>query len=133
MQKYSGHKALVTGGLGFIGSNLAIRLVELGANVTIVDSCIEGCGSNIRNIASIAKDVRVARYDIGDAASIRPLLQGTEMVFNQAGEISHSMDCPERDLDLNTRSQMLFLRECGGMTQAALWNAGVLEKAPVSA
>jgi UDP-glucose 4-epimerase len=114
VETFAGRRVLVTGGLGFIGSNLATRLVQLGAAVTIVDACIPGCGSNVRNIASIARDVRVARYDIGQADSIRPLLKNVDLIFNLAGEISHrhSMDYPERDLDINTRSQMLFVREC---------------------
>lgn len=114
MKTYAGRRVLVTGGLGFIGSNLAIRLVELGASVTIVDDCVLGCGGNVRNISSVARDVRVARVDIGDADSIRPLLNNVEVVFNLAGEISHrhSMEYPERDLDINGRSQMLFVREC---------------------
>ena len=114
METYAGRRVLVTGGLGFIGSSLAIRLVEQGASVIIVDSCVTGCGSNVRNIAPIAHDVQIARYDIGETDSIRPLLKRVDLIFNLAGEISHrhSMEYPERDLDINTRSQMLFLREC---------------------
>ena len=114
MQFYAGNRVLITGGLGFIGSNLAIRLVELGARVTIVDAGIAGCGGNLRNIAPIAGDVRVAQCDIGDAAGVRPLLKSLDVIFNLAGEISHShsMEYPARDLEINTRSQMLFLREC---------------------
>jgi UDP-glucose 4-epimerase len=115
LNSYTNKRVLVTGGLGFIGSNLAIRLVELGARVTIVDCGVAGCGANIRNVATIASDVRIARHDIADADSIRPLLKNLDVIFNLAGEISHthSMDYPERDLDINTRAQMLFLRECG--------------------
>ena len=113
MEFYAGRRVLVTGGLGFIGSNLALRLVQLGARVTIVDACIAGCGGNLRNIAPVARDVRVAQCDISDTPSIRPLLKGIEVIFNLAGEISHShsMEYPGRDLEINTRSQMLFLRE----------------------
>jgi UDP-glucose 4-epimerase len=111
---YVARRVLVTGGLGFIGSNLAIRLVQLGASVTIVDSCIEGCGGNLLNIAPVSRDVRVAQCDISNAAGMRPLLKGIDVVFNLAGEISHShsMEYPDRDLEINLRSQMLFLREC---------------------
>ena len=114
MEFYAGNRVLVTGGLGFIGSNLAIRLVELGATVTIVDACIAGCGGNLRNVAPVTRDVHVVQCDIGDAAGIRPRLKGINVIFNMAGEISHShsMEYPERDLEINTRSQMLFLREC---------------------
>ncbi len=114
MQFYTGKRVLVTGGLGFIGSNLAIRLVRLGAKVTIVDSSIEGCGGNLNNIAPVSGDVRLVRGDIADSGGLRPLLRGLDLVFNLAGEISHShsMEYPERDLDINCRSQMLFLRFC---------------------
>jgi UDP-glucose 4-epimerase len=114
VKSYVGGRVLITGGLGFIGSNLAIRLVELGARVTIVDSCVPGCGGNVRNISSIARDVNLARFDIAETDSLRPLLKRVDVIFNLAGEISHrhSMDYPERDLDINARSQMLFLREC---------------------
>jgi UDP-glucose 4-epimerase len=114
VESFAGKRVLVTGGLGFIGSNLAIRLVELGAKVTIVDSCIAGCGGNLKNIAPIAHDVTVSRHDIGNAEAMRPLLKRVEVIFNLAGEISHrhSMEYPERDLDLNTRAHMLFMREC---------------------
>jgi UDP-glucose 4-epimerase len=90
-------------------------LVELGASVTIVDACTLGCGANLHNIAPIAHDVRLAKYDIGDTDSIRPLLRHTDLIFNLAGEISHthSMEDPDRDLEINARSQMLFVRECG--------------------
>jgi len=111
---YEGKPVLVTGGLGFIGSNLAIRLVELGARVTIVDSCVAGCGANYRNIASIARDVTVVEADIGDARAMASLLRDTDVVFNLAGEVSHthSVDYPERDLELNTVSQLAFLHQC---------------------
>jgi UDP-glucose 4-epimerase len=114
VQFYSARRVLVTGGLGFIGSNLAIRLVQLGARVTIVDSCIEGCGSNLQNISPVSRDVRVAQCDISEADRIRSLLKGIDIIFNLAGEISHShsMEYPERDLEINTRSQLLFLQAC---------------------
>ena len=114
MRFYRGRRVLVTGGLGFIGSNLAVRLVQLGAQVTIVDASIAGCGANVRNISSISRDVRLARHDIANAASVGPLAKGAEVIFNLAGEISHrhSMEYPERDLDVNARAQMLFVRAC---------------------
>jgi UDP-glucose 4-epimerase len=114
MESYAGKRVLVTGGLGFIGSNLAIRLVELGSKVTIVDPCIPGCGGNVHNISSISRDVRLEKIDISQTDTIRPLLKRVEVIFNLAGEISHrhSMDYPDRDLDLNARAQMLFVREC---------------------
>lgn len=114
MDSYAGRRVLVTGGLGFIGSNLAIRLVKLGARVTIVDACIPGCGGNEKNISPISRNAKIAKLDISDIDSIRPLLKRVDVIFNLAGEISHShsMEDPERDLDINARSQMVFVREC---------------------
>ncbi len=108
---YQGKKVLVTGGLGFIGSNLAIRLVELGASVTVVDSSRSGCGANPYNLAPVAEQVRVIPADIGDPHLFQDALQGLDAVFNLAGEVSHvhSMAVPERDLEINTVAQLRFL------------------------
>jgi UDP-glucose 4-epimerase len=112
--EFLGKRALVTGGLGFIGSNLAIRLVELGARVTIVDASIPGCGANPFNIQPAAGRVRVIPRDIGQAGAFSDVLRETQVIFNLAGEVSHvrSMECPERDLEINTLAQLRFLREC---------------------
>lgn len=114
MVSYTGKQVLVTGGLGFIGSNLVIRLVEAGAKVTVADSGVIGCGANRRNIDPVASDVEVLDFDIGDIDRARHLLKRTQCIFNLAGEVSHihSMDFPERDLEINTRAQLRFLREC---------------------
>lgn len=108
---YQGKRVLVTGGLGFIGSNLAIRLVELGASVTIVDSSRPGCGANPYNIQPVADKVNVIRLDIAEAQQFRETLRSCEVVFNLAGEVSHvhSIEVPERDLEINTVSQLRFL------------------------
>ena len=111
---YKNKEVLVTGGLGFLGSNLTIRLVDLGARVTVVDSLVAGCGGNLYNLASVRGRVRVVRSDIGTERRIRELLAGTEIVFNLAGEISHthSMRFPKRDAELNAVSQLAFLEQC---------------------
>jgi len=111
---YSNRKVLVTGGLGFIGSNLALRLVRAGARVTIVDSEVAGCGANRHNIAGAERDLRVIAADVGDAEALAGEIRGCALVFNLAGEISHihSMRDPARDAALNAASQLRFLEEC---------------------
>lgn len=111
---FTGKRALVTGGLGFIASNLSIRLSDLGADVTIVDSSVAGCGANAFNIDPVKHRVRVIRGDIGEPAVVREAIAGCHVVFNLAGEISHihSMQFPERDLQINTVAQLRFLMEC---------------------
>jgi UDP-glucose 4-epimerase len=111
---YRNRRVLVTGGLGFIGSNLAVRLVRAGAEVVIVDSAVEGCGANRRNIAEVESSVHVISADAGDDAALAPELRGCEVVFNLAGEISHlhSMRQPQRDAQINATSQLGFLEAC---------------------
>jgi UDP-glucose 4-epimerase len=113
-QSYRGARALVTGGLGFLGSHLAARLVELGAEVTIVDSLIPEYGGNPYNIRDIADRVRVNVSDLRDPWSIRHLVKGQDYVFNLAGQVSHidSMGDPQTDLDINCKSQLSLLEAC---------------------
>jgi UDP-glucose 4-epimerase len=111
---YEGARALVTGGLGFIGSHLSKKLVELGAAVTIVDSLIPEYGGNPYNIREFADRVHVNYSDIRDPWSIRYLVHGQDYIFNLAGQVSHidSMTDPETDLDINCRSQLSLLQAC---------------------
>ena len=110
-QSYDGSRALVTGGLGFIGSHLAKRLVELGAGVTIVDSLIPEYGGNLYNVREIAGRAHVNYSDIRDPWSIRQLVQGQDYIFNLAGQVSHldSMEDPQTDLDINCTAQLSLL------------------------
>lgn len=111
---YRRRSVLLTGGLGFIGSNLAIRLAGMGARVTVVDACTPGCGWNLENIQPIASRIEVIERDIADAAALRSVISEAEVIFNLAGEVSHihSMELPERDLEINARAQLRFLIEC---------------------
>ena len=112
---YPGKRVIVTGGLGFIGSNLALELARLGAKVTVIDSAIEGCGANPDNLAgSPAGSIEVIQSDLGETAHFEGRLREVSRIFNLAGEISHSrsMSDPERDLTLNTISQLRFLLAC---------------------
>ena len=105
-------KVVVTGGLGFIGSNLTLRLAALGARVTVVDSAVRGCGANPHNLAGAS--VRLVHADVGDPRLLAGELAGAAAIFNLAGEISHihSVQFPERDAALNAQAQLAFLQEC---------------------
>lgn len=111
---FSSKRVLITGGLGFIGSNLAIKLVELGAKVTIVDSLIPEYGGNFFNIVGIEDNVKVNISDVRDEHSMRYLVQGQDVLFNLAGQTSHmdSMQDPMTDLEINCRSQLSILEVC---------------------
>jgi UDP-glucose 4-epimerase len=111
---YAGRRVLITGGLGFIGSNLAIRLAGEGAEVSIVDSSVAGCGANLHNIAPVRDRVNLVAAGICDAELFRDQLARAEIIFNLAGEISHthSMEFPERDLQINAVAQLQFLLAC---------------------
>jgi UDP-glucose 4-epimerase len=107
-------RALITGGLGFIGSNLARRLVELGAHVVLVDSLVPEYGGNLFNIDGIESRVRVNISDVRDEYSMRTLIQGQDLLFNLAGQTSHidSMQDPDTDLEINARAQLSILETC---------------------
>jgi len=107
-------KVLITGGLGFIGSNLARRLVDLEARVVIVDSLIPQYGGNLFNIHGIENRVQVNIADIRDQYSMNHLVKGQDYIFNLAGQVSHidSMEDPHTDLEINCRSQLSILEAC---------------------
>ncbi len=112
---FGGLRVLVTGGLGFIGSNLARRLLTLGAaEVVLVDSLIPEYGGNLFNISGIEKDVTVNIADVRDEHSMRQLVRGKDVLFNLAGQTSHvdSMTDPYTDLEINCRAQLFILEAC---------------------
>jgi nucleoside-diphosphate-sugar epimerase len=113
-QLFEGKNVLVTGGLGFIGSNLAIRLVGLGANVTLVDSLIPEYGGNHFNIDPVREMVRVNYSDVRDEHSMKYLIRNQDFLFNLAGQTSHldSMSDPYTDLEINTRAQLYIMESC---------------------
>jgi len=111
---FAGRRVLITGALGFIGSNLARRLTSIGARVLLVDSLIPEYGGNLFNIAGIEPLVQVNVSDVRDAHSMRYLVQGQDYLFNLAGQTSHmdSMSDPDTDLEINCRSQLSILEAC---------------------
>jgi UDP-glucose 4-epimerase len=105
---------MITGGLGFIGSNLAHQLVALGADVILVDSLIPDYGGNLFNIDGIADRVRVNVADIRQQSTMNYLVKDRDVIFNLAGQVSHidSMKDPYADLEINCRSQLTILEAC---------------------
>jgi len=111
---FSGARVLVTGGLGFIGSTLGIRLADLGADVLLVDSLIPEYGGNLFNIAGYEGKLKVNIADVRDEFSMDYLVQGRDFLFNLAGQTSHldSMRDPYTDLEINCRAQLSILEAC---------------------
>ncbi|HWJ54667.1 MAG TPA: NAD-dependent epimerase/dehydratase family protein [Vicinamibacterales bacterium] len=118
---YRGRRVMVTGGLGFIGSNLARRLVALGADILLVDSLIDDYGGHLFNIDGIESQVRVNIADIRQATTMNYLVRDREVIFNLAGQVSHidSMRDPYTDLEINCRSQLTLLEACRNHNPAA--------------
>lgn len=114
LNAFDGRRCLVTGGLGFIGANLAGRLVELGADVMLVDSLIPTYGGNLFNIQGLENKLRVNIADVRDENSMDYLVRGQDYIFNLAGQISHldSMVDPYTDMEINCRSQLSILEAC---------------------
>ena len=111
---FAGARTLITGGAGFIGSNLARRLVADGASVVLMDSLIPTYGGNLYNLHDIRDRVELNITDVRDRHSIRALLRDVDIVFNLAGQTSHldSMTDPFTDLDINAAAQLSILEAC---------------------
>lgn len=111
---FKGKNVLITGGLGFIGSNLAHRLVDLEANVLIVDSLIPQYGGNLFNVHDIKDKITINIADIRDQHGMNYLVRDHDYIFNLAGQVSHidSMEDPYTDLDINCRAQLSLLEAC---------------------
>lgn len=113
-EAFEGKRALVTGGLGFIGSNLAHRLVAAGAQVTILDLLIPESGGSLYNVEAIRDRVRIEIGDIRDGPLVAGLLAGQDFIFNLAGQVSHpgSMQDPQTDLEINAAAHLQILELC---------------------
>lgn len=111
---FSGRRVLITGGLGFIGSHLAQKLVKLGAYVTLVDSLIPQYGGNLFNIKNVKDQLTVNISDVRDSHAMAYLVKGQDYLFNLAGQTSHidSMQDPRTDLDINAAAQLSILEAC---------------------
>jgi UDP-glucose 4-epimerase len=111
---YQGRRVMITGGVGFIGSNLARQLVELGAEVLLVDSLIPDYGGNLYNIQDIASRLRLNVADVRMQTTMEALVRDQDVIFNLAGQVSHidSMRDPYTDLEINCRAQLSILEAC---------------------
>jgi UDP-glucose 4-epimerase len=111
---FANRNVLITGGAGFIGSNLAARLVGLGARVTVLDNLLPGCGGNLFNLEPIQDRIRIKIMDLRDDRGLEPLVEGQDYLFNLAGRSSHmdSMRDPYGDLDANCRAHLAILEAC---------------------
>lgn len=112
--QFNNKDILITGGLGFIGSNLAIRLVALGARVTIIDSLYPQYGGNVFNVESIKNHVDIQIFDVRETSKVEALLKNKDFLFNLAGQTSHldSMLEPQTDLEINAAAQLSILEAC---------------------
>jgi len=121
MEGFRNKEVLITGGLGFIGSNLAIELVRLGSRVTIVDNMLPRQGGNLFNIKEIEEKVRVNFSDVRNELSMNHLVKGKDYVFHLAGQVNHvdSMRNPIQDLDINCRGTLVLLEALKGNNRSA--------------
>jgi len=113
-KSYRDKNVMVTGGLGFIGSTLAIRLSELGARVIVVDSLIDDYGGSLFNLHGYEDRIRINIADVRTTSTMNYLVRGQHYIFNLAGQVSHldSMEDPYTDLEINCRSQLSILESC---------------------
>jgi len=119
---FDGAQVLITGGAGFIGSTLALRLVELGARVTLVDAMIPGYGGNLFNIAAIRERVWLNISDVRDAAGMNHLVRDKDYVFHLAAQVSHmrSLSDPFPDIDINIKGTAVVLEACKAHNRRAI-------------
>lgn len=114
LKRMDGSRTLITGGLGFIGSNIAHKLVSLGAEVTILDACLDPYGWNFANIKEIKNSVKFIKGDIRDAKTMGETVRNQDYIFNCAAQVSHvdSMKNPYLDIDINCRGNITLLEAC---------------------
>jgi UDP-glucose 4-epimerase len=122
-EKFRGRHALISGGLGFIGSNLARALTEAGARVTIVDCELDGSGANSANLAGLEGRIELIRADLRDTGRISPVLGDVNFVFHLAAQTGHmdSMRDPQRDLTNNALGTAALLDACRNSCPRAMW------------
>ena len=122
MNSFADARILITGGLGFIGSNLAARLLREGARVTLCDAMIEGYGGNLANVREIRSEVAVNFADVRDETVMGQLVEGQDIVFHLAAQVSHvmSLSDPYPDIDINIKGTAAVLEACRKRNPQAL-------------
>jgi UDP-glucose 4-epimerase len=122
MRSLAGKNVLITGGLGFIGSNLAIRLVSDGARVAVCDAMIEGYGGNFANVREVLHDLDIHTSDVRDEEEMARLVEGRDVVFHLAAQVSHvlSLSNPYPDIDINIKGTAAVLEACRKRNPGAL-------------
>jgi nucleoside-diphosphate-sugar epimerase len=110
----SGKKVLITGGLGFIGSNLAQRLVKTGAEVTVYDACLDPYGWNRANLREVEQDIKVVVADVRDAETLAEHVKGKDLVYHLAAQVGReiSMENPALDTDINCNGTLNLCQIC---------------------
>lgn len=111
---FNGKQVLVTGGMGFIGSNLVLRLHKLGARVIVIDTLNPNYGGNPFNLATIKDQIQIHIADIGDEQKVSRIIPQLDFIFNMAGQVSHidSMSDPLHDLEVNAASHLSLVEMC---------------------
>jgi UDP-glucose 4-epimerase len=111
MNSFKNKKVLVTGGLGFVGSNLSIKLAALGADVLIVDNMLPREGGNLFNIEPVKDKVQINISDIRNADSMNHLVKGMDYIFHIAGQVNHvdSVKNPLNDLSINVEGTLIIM------------------------
>jgi UDP-glucose 4-epimerase len=119
---FANKQVLITGGAGFIGSNMAIRLAAQGAHVTVMDSMLPGYGGNVFNLEPVRDTVSINFSDMRDPYSLSYIVQGKDYIFNLAGQVSHqdSMSDPLMDMEINVKAQLVLLEACRKNNPAAV-------------
>jgi UDP-glucose 4-epimerase len=122
MASLAGKNILITGGLGFIGSNLAIRLVKDGARVAVCDAMIEGLGGNFENVREVQTSLEIHVSDVRDEAEMERLVEGRDVIFHLAAQVSHvlSLANPFPDIDINIKGTATVLEACRKRNSQAL-------------
>ena len=113
-KSFKGKEVLVTGGLGFVGSNLAAKLVDCGAHVLLMDAMIPGLGGNLFNVEPVRDQVVVNFSDIRDEHSMNYVVRGKDFIFHLAGQNDHvlSLTDPYSDIDINIKGSVVLLEAC---------------------